>query len=81
MDAPSNQNYAEIAALPVFKAQLGVGHTGAYPGPDMRWTRAVVAWLDWQLKGNRQARKPFAGHRCGLCTDPARSEAMSKNLN
>jgi len=31
----------------------------------------VLAWLDWQLKGDRKARAQFVGARCGLCTNSA----------
>jgi dienelactone hydrolase len=57
--------------LPVLKASLKtVGHTGAYPMPDLRWSSAVLAWLDWQLKGDRQAEGMFSGQDCALCKDP-----------
>jgi hypothetical protein len=49
--------YSEITTPPVFIANLGVGHTGAYPAPDMRWTNAVTAWLQWQLPGDPIAAK------------------------
>jgi len=59
------------SASPVLKASLNtVGHTGAYPMPDLRWSSAVLAWLDWQLKGDAQSAKMFAGPDCGLCRDP-----------
>ncbi|HXC60133.1 MAG TPA: hypothetical protein VN645_12505, partial [Steroidobacteraceae bacterium] len=58
------------AKLPMFLASLPtVAHGGAYVQPDPDWSRAVLAWLDWQLKGNRKARAQFIGERCGLCTD------------
>jgi len=57
--------------LPVLKASLNsVGHTGAYPMPDLRWSSAVLAWLDWQLKGDAQAVETFVGADCTLCKDP-----------
>jgi len=57
--------------LPVLKASLtSVGHTGAYPMPDLRWSAAVLAWLDWQLKGDIHAAATFAGPTCSLCKDP-----------
>jgi len=57
--------------LPVLKASLTtVGHTGAYPMPDLRWSGAVLAWLDWQLKGDKQAPGVFSGPNCSLCKDP-----------
>jgi hypothetical protein len=57
--------------LRVLKASLNtVGHTGAYPMPDLRWSGAVLAWLDWQLKSDKQAVGMFAGPDCALCKDP-----------
>jgi hypothetical protein len=38
--------------------------------PDVRWAAGVEAWLDWQLKGNVDAVKVFAGDKCALCGDP-----------
>ena len=32
---------------------------------------AVVAWLDWQLRGDARAGRTFVGKECGLCRDPA----------
>jgi dienelactone hydrolase len=56
--------------LPSLKASLtSVGHTGAYPMPDLRWSTAILAWLDWQLKGNAQVAHTFAGADCSLCKD------------
>lgn len=76
----AHENYPEIQSLPVFLADLPVGHTGAYPGPDLRWVRAVVGWLDWQLKGDQAASAMFLGPECGLCTDPDWTVTGSKNL-
>ena len=76
-----HQNFQDIQSLPVFLADLPVGHTGAYPGPDMRWVKAVVAWLDWQLKGDGTDRGMFIGPKCGLCTNPEWTVTGSKNLN
>jgi dienelactone hydrolase len=68
----AEQCYKALSStLPVLKASLNtVGHTGAYPMPDLRWSSAVLAWLDWQLKGDRQAVGMFAGADCALCKDP-----------
>lgn len=44
---------AQAAQWPMFKAALAAtGRDGAYPGPDRRWSAAVLAWLDWQLKSD-----------------------------
>jgi dienelactone hydrolase len=68
----AEQCYKALAStLPVLKASLNtVGHTGAYPMPDLRWSGAVLAWFDWQLKGDRRAMTMFTGPDCVLCKDP-----------
>jgi hypothetical protein len=65
---------ASFKALPettsVLKANMPLlGHTGAYAMPDIRWTRGVLAWLDWQLKREAEALKMFSGPSCTMCTD------------
>jgi dienelactone hydrolase len=65
---------ASFQALPettsVLKANMPLlGHTGAYAMPDIRWTRGVLAWFDWQLKGEAEALKMFSGPSCTMCTD------------
>jgi hypothetical protein len=30
----------------------------------------VVAWLDWQVKGDQAASRLFMGADCGLCKRP-----------
>ena len=69
------------ANLPMFLASLPtVAHSGAYVAPDPEWSRVVLAWLDWQLKGNRKARAEFAGDDCGLCSNPAWQDAGGHGL-
>jgi hypothetical protein len=70
--AGAEQCYKALpSTLSVLKASLtSVGHTGAYPMPDLRWSTAVLAWLDWQLKGDTHATATFAGPTCSLCKDP-----------
>ena len=64
-------DFARIANVPVFKANLNVGHGGTYRQPGGGWFGEVaVAWLDYQLKGNAEAAKWFVGADCRLCTDP-----------
>jgi dienelactone hydrolase len=66
------QSYKGLpSALPALLASLNtVGHTGAYPMPDLRWVAGVLSWLDWQLKGDAKARDNLAGPACSLCSDP-----------
>lgn len=74
------KNFEEIKSLPVFLADLPVGHTGAYPDPDLRWTKAVLSWLDWQLKGKASEKAMFVGANCGLCVDKNWTVTGAKNL-
>lgn len=55
---------AQAAGRTMYRAALsGVGHSGAYAGPDRRWSGAVLAWLDWQLKGDTNAATVLSGLR------------------
>lgn len=66
-------DFARIAHVPVAMANLlGAGHGGTYMQHNGgKAAAAVVAWLDWQLRGDPQAARAFVGPQCGLCTDPA----------
>src|SRR5690606_26439771 len=56
--------------VPVFFGALPVGHGGTFSAPDGgEWATVSTRWLDWQLKGNADASRDFAGPDCGLCTD------------
>ena len=61
-----------INNVPVMVANEDVGHGGTFMQPNGGAAASVaVSWLDWQLKGDRQAAKRFIGADCGLCKDPA----------
>lgn len=77
--AQSEANFTAVKTLPVFNANLPIGHTGAYPSPDLRWSKAVLAWLAWRLKADAVAGRQFTGADCGLCSD-ADWTVKSKNL-
>ena len=67
----AEDDFARITQVPVFKANLDVGHGGTYRQPGGGWFGEVaVAWLDYQLKGSGEAAKWFVGPDCRLCTDP-----------
>lgn len=60
---------ARIDHVPVFVGNLPVGHGGTFRVPNGGdWARVAVAWLDWQLKHDRESRDWFAGPDCRLCT-------------
>jgi hypothetical protein len=66
-------DFARINHVPVFVGNvLGVGHGGTYWEPNGgKAAAAVVAWLNWQLRGDTNAAKLYVGKNCGLCGDPA----------
>jgi dienelactone hydrolase len=67
----AEDDFTRITAVPVFKANLNVGHGGTYRQPGGGWFGEVaVAWLDYQLKGSPDAAKWFVGADCRLCTEP-----------
>src|SRR5690349_6285161 len=51
-----------INHVPVYVGNLDVGHGGTYWQPNGgKAAAAVVAWLDWQLRGDNEAAKMFTG--------------------
>ncbi len=66
-------DFARINHVPVVVGNvLGVGHGGTYWQPNGgKAAAAVVAWLNWQLRGDTRAAKMFVGKDCGLCVDGA----------
>ncbi len=62
-------DFERIAHVPVLFANLPVNHGGTFGlanGGD--WGRVGAAWLDWQLKHDRDAARWFVGPACRLCT-------------
>jgi hypothetical protein len=73
-------DFKRISSVPVFVANLDVGHGGTFMDANGGREAAVaVSWLDWQLKGDARAAKMFLGADCGLCKDPG-WKINSKNL-
>jgi dienelactone hydrolase len=66
-------DFKRIKQVPAFLGNLiGVGHGGTYWQPNGgKAAAAVVAWLQWQLRGDTTAARMFVGKDCGLCRDPA----------
>ena len=64
-------DFARINHVPVVVGNvLGVGHGGTYWEPNGgKAAAAVVAWLNWQLRGATGAAKMFVGEACGVCVD------------
>lgn len=66
-------DFARISHVPVVMGNVvGVGHGGTYWEPNGgQAAAAVVAWLNWQLRGDPRAGAMFLGQDCGLCRNPA----------
>jgi dienelactone hydrolase len=66
-------DFRRIKQVPAYLGNLvGVGHGGTYWEPNGgKAAAAVVAWLEWQLRGDAKAKQMFVGKDCGLCKDPA----------
>jgi hypothetical protein len=69
--ANANDDFEKISHIPVFRAYMkGVGHGGTYHETDGgAFGKVTLAWLNWQLKGNKESAKMFQGDKCGLCAD------------
>lgn len=64
-------DYANINHVPVFVANMEVGHGGTYGQPHGgEFAKVATAWFCWQLKGDVQAGKMFTGNPCGLSANP-----------
>ena len=69
--ASSEATFNAIQNLPSFYgARKGAGHTATvdHPGGG-EWANVASSWARWQLKGNKEAGKMFAGKDCELCTN------------
>ncbi|HYV37580.1 MAG TPA: hypothetical protein VE988_17880 [Gemmataceae bacterium] len=73
-------DFAAIKSLPVFYASIDVGHGGTYGQANGGVYGTVgVAWLKWQLKGDKEAAKLFVGNPPGLAADK-KWTVKAKNL-
>jgi hypothetical protein len=56
-----------INHVPVFAANLNVGHAGTFAKPHGGdFAKVATAWFQWQLKGDQNAAKMFEGEPCGV---------------
>jgi predicted alpha/beta-hydrolase family hydrolase len=56
-----------IEDVPIFAANLDVGHGGTYGKPHGgEFAQVATAWLKWQLNADSEAAKLFVGEPCGL---------------
>jgi hypothetical protein len=68
----ANDDFEKINHIPVFRAyQKGIGHGGTYHDANGgTFGKVTLAWLNWQLKGSKDAAKMFLSDKCSLCSDP-----------
>jgi hypothetical protein len=60
-------DFRRINHVPIFAANLNVGHGGTYSKPHGgEFARVATAWLKWQLKDDQEAAKIFVGDPGGL---------------
>ena len=60
-------DFNRINHVPVFVANMDVGHGGTYSKPHGgEFAIVATAWFKWQLKGDNEAGKLFTGTPCGL---------------
>jgi len=63
-------DYKNINHVPVFVANMDVGHGGTYRQPHGgEFAKVATAWYKWQLKGDKEAAKWFTGNPPGLAAD------------
>ena len=64
-------DFKRINHVPVFVANMDVGHGGTYRQPHGgEFAKVATAWYQWQLKGDKQASKLFTGEPAGLAKHP-----------
>jgi len=60
-------DFHRLQHVPAFAANYPVGHGGTYALPHGgEFTVPALAWLQWRLKGDKEAAKMFTGDVCGL---------------
>jgi dienelactone hydrolase len=60
-------DFHRLVNVPAFAANYPVGHGGTYRQEHGgEFTVPAIAWLQWQLKGDKEAAKLFQGADCGL---------------
>jgi len=66
-----SDDYRRITHIPAAMLDAPVGHGGTFREPNGGdVAQFSVEWLEWQLRGDKQAAKAFKGRNCGLCRNP-----------
>lgn len=63
-------DYQQINHVPIFVANMDVGHGGTYRQTHGgEFAKVATAWYKWQLKGDNDAGKMFKGEPAGLANN------------
>ena len=74
-------DFNRINHVPVFVANMDVGHGGTYGQPHGgEFAKVATAWFQWQLKNDKEAAKMFKGNPSGLSKNPE-WKVEHKNIN
>jgi dienelactone hydrolase len=64
-------DFKRLNHVPVFVANMDVGHGGTYREPHGgEFAKVATAWFQWQLKNDKEAGKMFTGNPAGLSKNP-----------
>jgi hypothetical protein len=64
-------DFNRINHVPVFVANMDVGHGGTYgQAHGGEFAKVATAWFQWQLKNEKEAGKMFKGNPSGLSKNP-----------
>lgn len=64
-------DFNRINHVPVFVANMDVGHGGTYGQPHGgEFAKVATAWFQWQLKKDKKAARMFTGDPSGLSKNP-----------
>jgi len=68
----AEDDFDRLRGTPAFRAYLrGMLHGGTYNDRNGgEFAGVALAWLNWQLKGDRKSGAMFTGAQCGLCVNP-----------
>ena len=60
-------DFHRIDHVPACATNFPVGHGGTYSQPHGgEFSVVAIAWLNWQLKGDKKSAKMFKGKNCGV---------------
>ena len=68
----AEDDFNRLSGIPAFRAYgRGMLHGGTYGDRNGgEFAGVALAWLNWQLKGDRKSGAMFLGKDCGVCVNP-----------